>query len=335
MKIPRLSYDPGFTLDYYQDSLSALGALCERTWHDRLEVVAEGRVASLWNPDGALYAQELVFAPADVQAARDASREVFPGCPLTFRLAELLWPSPLVLDKVVLRGEAPARAPDTAVLEKLWRTQYAGTRHWRLVAGLKPASHFSLVAVIRCEIQAIDQHWSLHRVAVSLPDGEADELLAQQIPLLEPESEPPALDWKLPRNWANFLLDAVRAEIEPDLQAVRGRQERYLERELQRIDEYFAEYERDLARRAARLGPAAKMKTEQRLIAARAEHARRRNDQVLRHEIRAHPHVDALLWVAEPAWEANVELEQERERHTIAAMFVPRTRRWYRDASSH
>jgi hypothetical protein len=330
MKIPRVVYEPGSALDFYQESLGALGALCERTWHDQLEIVAEGRVATLWNPEGALHAQQLVFAPADVPAARDAAREVFPGCPLTFRIAELLSPAPAVLDKVVLRAAAQSQPPDAAVLEKLWRTQYPATRHWRLASALKPVFHFSLAGTVRCEIQAIDQHWSLHRIAISLPDGEPDEPLAQQLSFQEPDPAPPALDWKLPANWWRRFQDVVRAEIEPDLQTMRARQEQYLQRELQRIDAYFAEYEADLARRAARTGAEAAIKSQQRLAAAQAEHVRRRQDQVMRHEVRVQPHVDALLWVAEPAWEVVVEFDQERAHQTATAVFVPRARRWSR-----
>src|SRR5438105_9208505 len=128
MRIPRLDYDPASALAFYEESLHGLGALCERTWHDRLDVLAEGRPAKLWNEDGALHQQELLFAPADASSARDAAREVFPGCPLTFRLAELLRPSPLVLEKISLRDTARGQIPDSQVIEKLWRTQYPATR---------------------------------------------------------------------------------------------------------------------------------------------------------------------------------------------------------------
>jgi hypothetical protein len=39
----------------------------------------------------------------------------------------------------------------------------------------------------------------------------------------------------------------------------------------------------------------------ERLAAAAEEHLRRRNDQIHRHEIFVTPHLDALLWIAEPA----------------------------------
>jgi len=181
MRLERLPYQPGPAIDFYEEGLAALGAVCERTWHDRLDVLAEGNVAKLWNSDGLLHSAELHFAAADAVAARDAAREIFPGCPLTFRLAEALRPSPLALDRFILAAEA--RPPDLAVAERLWRAQFPDTQRWRLTAPLAAGFHFSLVALARCEIQAIDQRWSLHRVAVALPGGEADEVLSRIWPM--------------------------------------------------------------------------------------------------------------------------------------------------------
>jgi hypothetical protein len=337
MKIPRLDYDPVAALAFFEESLTTMGALCERTWHDRLEVAAEDRPATLWNEQGSLHVQELFFAAADTTVAREAGREVFPGCPLTFRLAELLRPAPLMLEKLALGGSLPYQLPEHPVLEKLWRTQYPATRQWRLACAPKLAFHFSLVAVVRCEIQALDQHWSLHRVALALPGGETDEPLARQIPLLELDVlEPGAVPWPATdaARWWALLQREIEAEMTPDVQAIRARQEQYLQREIQRIDEYFAHYENELARRRPRGGEAASIKTGERLAAARAEHARRRLDQVARHEIRVQPHVDALLLVAERAWEAVVQLEEQRSAQAVAAKFVPRTRRWLASTSN-
>ncbi len=150
MKLERLAYDPAALVGFYEEGFSALGALCERTWHDRLEVVAEGGAAKPWNPDGALHEVELTFAPADAKAARDAVREVFPGCPLTFRLVETLRPAPLPLERVALAAPR-APAPDPSVAEKLWRAQFPDTTQWRLGAPFKDDLHFSLMALARCE----------------------------------------------------------------------------------------------------------------------------------------------------------------------------------------
>ena len=332
MKLDRLAYEPAALVDFYEEGFAALGALCERTWHDRLEIIAEGEAAKLWNPDGALHEIELAFAPADATAARDAVREVFPGCPLTFRLAETLRPLPLPLERVVLAGEARAQAPEPAVAEKLWRAQFPDTTRWRLAAAFKSDTHFSLVALARCEIQAIDQHWSLHRLAVSLPNGEPDDSLARELsfaqasPGTEVEVAWPAPE---PARWQSFLQVALEGDLAAELAAVRARQENYLRRELDRIDDYFAGYDAELTARAARSASQnAKARTADRLAAANAEHTRRRADQVARHEIRVHPHFDALLLVAEPAWRANVQVEQAHVARGVEALFVPRARRW-------
>ena len=332
MKLDRLPYDPGALVNFYEEGLAALGGLCERTWHDRLEVVAEGGAAKLWNPDGSLHEIELVFAPADATAARDAAREVFPGCPLTFHLAETLRPAPLPLERVALAGNAGAQAPDPVVAEKLWRAQFPDTTQWRLRAPFTRDSHFSLVALARCEIQAIDQHWSLHRLAVSLPSGEPDDSLAREFSFAQAEADTSAAAaWPTPEpaRWQTFLRIALEAELAAELADIRARQENYLRRELDRIDDYFARYEHELTTRAARsASQAAKVKTSDRLAAAKAEHTRRRADQVTRHEIRVHPHLDALLLVAEPAWRGSLNVQRAHVAHTVEPLFVPRARKW-------
>ena len=331
MKIPRLDYDAASALAFYEESLGALGALTERTWHDRLEVVAEGRTASLWNAQGTLHQQELIFAAADATGARDAQQEVFPGCPLTFGLCEALRPVPLALERIFISPSGSERMPDPAVMEKLWRNQYPATRRWRLAGAVKPGFHFSLIATVRCEIQAIDQHWSLHRLAIALPGGETDQLLARELTLLEPGAPETEIPW--PRaelaHWWPLLQRQIQSEMGPEVEAVSARQQQYLQRELERLEEYFIQYEKELTRRVARSGSGTSTKAAERLAAARSEHSRRRLDQVARHEICLQPHVDALLLVAEPCWLASLEVEEQRETRTRLARFVPRARRWF------
>jgi hypothetical protein len=280
-----------------------------------------------------LHEIELAFVPADAKTARDAVREVFPGCPLTFHLAETLRPSPLPLERVALAGEPRAHAPDPAVAEKLWRAQFPDTTQWRLAAPFKADLHFSLLGLARCEIQAIDQHWSLHRVAFSLPGGELDDSLAREFSFAQADPEMAAgAAWPAPEpaRWQDLLRIALEADLAAELAAVRARQENYLRRELDRIDDYFASYEQELSARAARSGSQnAKVKTADRLAAAKAEHTRRRADQVTRHEIRVHPQLDALLLVAEPAWQGNLKVERAHVAQSVAAMFVPRARKWF------
>jgi hypothetical protein len=334
MKLERFPYDPGALINFYEEGLDALGALCERTWHDRLEVIAEGATAKLWNSDGALREVELQFASADTAVARDAAREVFPGCPLTFRLAEALYPSPLPLERVLLApGPGGASLPYEAVAEKLWRAQFPGSSRWRLATPFRPTFHFSLVSLARCEIQAIDQHWSVHRLVLGLPSGETDESLARGLDFAQVEPEPPSdLPWPAPdpARWQEFLCQAIETGLAGELAAIRARQENYLRRELDRIDDYFDNYERELTDRAARsASQTTKLKAADRLAAARAEHLRRRADQVARHEIRVQPHLHGLLLAAEPAWAATVQFEAGRESKSIEAEFVPRARRWF------
>ncbi len=329
MKLARIPYVPGAVLDFYEEGLTALGALCSRPWYDRLEIVAEGRPARLWNVDGALHAAELHFIPPDAAGAREAAREVFPGCPLTFHLAEALRPENLSLERFVLARETLHRAPDPAVAEKLWRAQFPDTARWRQSTPLLPAWHYSLVALARCEIQAIDQHWALHRIAVSLPDGVRDESLAREIGFARAEANFPAQEvWPVPdpAGWGELLRAALARDIEAELAGLRARQQERLRREWERIDAYFDRYVAELTARATR---AASAKSADRIAAAQAEHARHRADQVARHEITIVPHLDALLLVAEPAWQATLHVERAHhpaENHP--AVFVPRARRW-------
>lgn len=328
MKLSRMPYETGAVIDFYTDGLTALGALCERPWHDRLEVAAEGRAATLWDPAGALYAGDLQFTAQDATGPRDAAREVFPGCPLTFRLAEMLRPATLPLERIVLVDDAHLRPPELAVAEKLWRNQFEDTRRWRSTAPFMADFHFSLVALARCEIQAIDQHWALRRVAVSLPDGGLDEGLAREIGFARANPEPPArVAWPTPEpaQWSGLLQQALAQDLAEELAGIRARQEERLRRELDRVDEYFENYAAELTARARRTVSA---KLTDRLAATKAEHARHRADQVARHEICVYPHLDALLLVAEPAWRAHLQVERAHHPPITAAQFVPRARRW-------
>jgi hypothetical protein len=327
-----MPYEPGALLDFYEEGLTALGALCSRSWHDRIEVVADGAAARLWNADGALHSVELQFAPNAASGGRDATREIFPGCPLTFRLADALRPAPLALERVVLGSDgSAARPPDAAVVEKLWRSQFPGTTRWGQTTPLIADYHFSLVALMRCELQAIDQHWSLHRMALALPSGRIDDGLANEIGFARPDHStrgPDAWPAAAPAEWSALFSRAMEQELAGTLAGVRERQETRLRRELERVDNYFDNYERELSERARR-GRNATVKLADRLAAAKAEHARHRADQVARHEIAIVPYLDALLLVAEPAWRTTVQVDRAHQPATILkARFVPRARRW-------
>ena len=285
----------------------------------------------LWHPDGKLLETEIHFVAPDDTAPREADTEVFPGCPLTFRLTEGLRPNPLPLERGRVLPAEPLKAPALDVAEKLWHAQVPGCSRWKLESTLLASWHYSIVALGRCEIQAIDQHWSLHRVAISLPDGQADESLASSLDFLQLSPSAGTLPWPTGdlSHWRDLLQRAFEREVETDLSQVRERQQKYLKRELERIDAYFASYENEISERQRRAhSDGTRLKAEERLAAAKDEHARRRQDQIHRHEIRVVTHLEALLQLAEPAWHTKVSFLQKGEPRMLDVEFVPRSRRW-------
>src|SRR5439155_23135191 len=157
--------------------------------------------------------------------------------------------SPLPLEKFVLPDPSPAHSVDAVIAERLWRVQFPETARWQLIAPLQPAFHFTLLSIVRCQIQAIDQHWSLHRMAVSLSDGEADDALHREIGFCQKSAESvPEIPWPasdIPW-WRQLLEQVLQQELTSTLSSIRARQENSLRRELDRIDEYFQSYGREL-----------------------------------------------------------------------------------------
>ena len=64
-------------MDFFEEGLLSLGAVCERSWHDRLEILAEGDAARLWRKDGELFSGELSFRDA---ASVDTGNPDRPRC---------------------------------------------------------------------------------------------------------------------------------------------------------------------------------------------------------------------------------------------------------------
>src|SRR6266496_4399555 len=150
MKLHRLAHDPARLIDFFEEGLTALGAVCDRSWHDRLELVAEGRAASLWNAAGDFLEKQLRFVPADARGGRDADSEVFPGCPLTFRLAETLRGATLQVERAALQPFDQARPPSSDAVEKLWKAQFSDCPRWRLDGPFQHTWHFSVLLLARC-----------------------------------------------------------------------------------------------------------------------------------------------------------------------------------------
>lgn len=330
MKQPKLPADPGALIGFFEEGLDRLGAICDRTWHDKMDVLAEGTPARLWRDADTLHSVTLDFPEPGATGQRDAATQVFPGCPLTFRLVETLWQTGLPQMRAALAATPDAGSPPVpAVAAKTWQNQFGQPAQLDETAWM-PAWHFSLVATVRCEIQAIDQHWSSHRLAIALATGERDDRLAAELDFLGiHHPAPDTVSWPSinPAKWESALHNALLSDLGDDLNKIKQRQQRYLARELERLDEYFTQYESELAGRLARQQKAeSKTRYEDRLKAAKAEHARRREDQVHRHEIRVIPHLDTLLLTAEAAWQTRGHW---RRGETIPqALYIPRTRHW-------
>jgi hypothetical protein len=330
MKFPKIPPRAEHLMDFFEEGLHSMGAVCERSWHDRLEVLAEGDVALLLRNDGDLFSGELYFRDAGSPGSGNPENEVFPGCPLAFRLVEALWRRHLAHSRVCLSTEISVKAPPTDVTEKLWQAQFGSFAGWHATP-FRPTWIFSVVASVRCEVQANDQSWSSHRLAFTLPDGERDTslefALEQMSPVEQADPDWPALD---PAALSDWIGRALNIELAPSLSKIKERQQLFLRRELNRIDEYFENYARELRKRADRQHKEEAIKRyADRLEATRLEHNRRRIDQVERHTIHVLPHVDALLTVAESAFEASVTWRAGREERIAHALFVPRTRRWH------
>src|SRR5437667_5652908 len=108
-------------------------------------MIAEGPAARLWNPDGQLVETELHFGAPGETVPREASKEVFPGCPLTFHLAEALREPTLQLQRAVLKASDHGKAPTADVAEKLWHSQMPGTSRWKMQSAFQSSWHFSLL----------------------------------------------------------------------------------------------------------------------------------------------------------------------------------------------
>ena len=329
MKLSKIPPRPDNLIEFFEEGLGALGGLCERPWHDRLQVLAEGDAARLWREDGSLFEGDLRF-PAE-GGPRDARRDVFGGCPLAFALAEALWMKSGRFHCFAAAAESGLKAPTPDTANRLWVAEYGAAPHWRADPFVR-TEHYSVVVAVRCEVQSIDQAWSCHRLAFSLPGGVRDVTLEQSLDHLTPAQNGPAtwsdVDANQLGEWVNKSLSA---DLAHELAEVKAQQQRYLTRELIRIETYFSQYEAELTERMARQRKTeSKQRFEQRLKAAQADHERKRSEQIARHTIRVIPHIDGCLMVAEPAFRSHVHWISGRETHSVPAVFVPRIRRWIR-----
>lgn len=217
------------------------------------------------------------------------------------------------------------------MIERRWSHQYPAKERLQITTPFVAAVHFSVIAVLRCEIQAVDQHWTQYRLAINLQNGDPDSQLAEQVAVLEPWSDPTPIDWPefSPEPCRKVLLTALEREAWPAVKAIKVRQSKYLQRELDTVDRYYSDYEASLTDRMNRTrNDDGRAKMRARLEAARQEHQIRRIDQIKRHEIHVFAHVDALLMVAEPAHRTQVRYVSQRQAQQQDALWIPRTRSW-------
>ena len=330
MKFSRIETRSEQLVEFCEETLHSFGAVCERSWYDRLEVLAEGETADLLQTDADFFSGELRFHDTGLSPASSTGIEVFPGCPLIFRLVETLWRRQIPYSRVCLSTGDTAKTPPNDVAERLWYAQFRSRAGWHATPFVADWA-FSILAAMRCEVQAIDQTWSYHRLGFSLPSGDQDGslefMLEQMVRLEEARLEWPEPELGVLNQW---IGRAIETELAPELSSIKERQQLYLRRELTRIDDYFENYCRELrSRMDHQKKEDAKQRYADRLAATQAEHRRRRADQIERHTIVVIPHVDALLTVAEPAFRTTVSWRAGRDEFNAIALFVPRTRLWH------
>jgi len=88
-----------------------------------------------------------------------------------------------------------------------------------------------------------------------MPGGESDESLARDMAFHHETAQSAAdIVWPAPdpARWRELLQRAFEGEVAGEVARVRVRQENSLRRELERIDDYFENYERELTARANR-----------------------------------------------------------------------------------
>src|SRR4029077_12328265 len=121
MKFPKLPARPEHLMGFFEEGLHSLGAICERSWHDRLEVLAEGDAARLWREDEELFSGEVYLRDTSSNGTPNAQTDVFPCCQLTVRLVEALWRRYLGHSRVCLSPDISTKAASKKILNNLWQ----------------------------------------------------------------------------------------------------------------------------------------------------------------------------------------------------------------------
>jgi len=187
--------------------------------------------------------------PSTPQAAGRGRRRIS-RLPAHIPAGETLRGGTLQVERAALLPFDQNRPPSCDAVERLWHAQFPACPRWRLEGPFQLAWHFSVLLLARCEIQAIDQQWSLHRLALSFGDGQARRFPGRKTGFRGSQPAPGRnhhLARARPGLVAERIAAALAEELTGDLARIRARQANYLRRELDRIDDYFENYERELS----------------------------------------------------------------------------------------
>jgi len=298
MKIERLIHAPGTWRDFFEEALTSLarcasarGTTAWKSWPKATAPAVEsGRHASR--------NRTVVSGARNHHGAREAGKQVFPGCPLTFAWRKALRPAPLALEASRVggrHGRPPARNRRGG---KLWRA--AVTRNQSLATRIAVRPGAALLAA-RPDALRNPGHrtsiGSLRRVAVSVPKRRAGYSLAHPSTLRKFADNTDAFPGRSDPSAGGNSSRCAEKALAPTSPRCAIARRKHCGANWTCVDDYFRSITKwKLAARARAAGVKLRsLKAAERLAAAKAEHARRRSDQVARHEIRVHAHLDALL----------------------------------------
>lgn len=159
----------------------------------------------------------------------------------------------------------------------------------------------------------------LYPVAINLTTRTAYDALVDERSRLHLDNAPaygeiaaaaaPALD-----GLSSAIEATLRSRMTPDVDAARQTQERFLTRELRRLDDYYGALEAELTERERRPlpeGQSARLAERRRALAL--DRAKKTRDGVEKHRLRIEAKVVALLLIHQPWLRVTMRLESRRE----------------------
>ncbi len=204
-------------------------------------------------------------------------------------------------------------------LEKKWKRTFHLTagRSTLLGQALEETTH--AVFHFRAGYLTDEREERLYVVAVNLSTRTSYDALVDEWPRLSLDearaygelSAPPApgLDGLKPT-----IEKALRLRMAPDIERLRQGQEKFLTRELRRLDDYYRALETELRereRRPSSEGQATRLAERRRAI--RLDRAKKTRDAVEKHRLRIETEAFALLLIHQPWLRVTMRLESRRE----------------------